>query len=377
MLYHQTAPGDSARAIGESLLRWEPGLKLTSGLRLSGSFDARLDSHHQTERAWRADWQDRSLRRPALSVRRLSASWNRGPFTLEAGKQFVRWGKADILNPTDRFAPRDYLAVVDNEFLAVPAVRTTLESGANSFDAVYQIRFTPSRLPLISQRWAPIPAEAAGLQFRDLGAVYPGGGQFGLRWNRTGRLFEHSLSFFEGFNHLPLLEGRAQLFPARVEFRRVYPRMRMYGGDAAATLRWFTVKAEAGWFSSSDPRADEYALYVIQVERQFGEWSLVGGYAGEMLTRRRDTSDFAPDRGLARAFLGRASYTLDATRSLAFETAVRQNGEGLWLRAEYSQLLGRHWRATAGFTLIRGEDGDFLGRYHRNSHALLALRYSF
>jgi hypothetical protein len=36
-----------------------------------------------------------------------------------------------------------------------------------------------------------------------------------------------------------------------------------------------------------------------------------------------------------------------------------------------------NWRATAGFAAIRGNAGDFLGQYRRNSHGILALRYSF
>jgi hypothetical protein len=151
----------------------------------------------------------------------------------------------------------------------------------------------------------------------------------------------------------------------------------MVGGDAAVPLRWLTLKTEAAYFTSSDHRADEYVQYVVQLERQAGEWFLVGGYAGEIVTQARKLSDFAPDRGLARAFLGRAGYTIDARRSLAVEAAVRQNGKGIWVRLEYSHLLGQHFRATAGFTVVRGVTGDFLGQYRRNSHATLAIRYSF
>jgi hypothetical protein len=68
---------------------------------------------------------------------------------------------------------------------------------------------------------------------------------------------------------------------------------------------------------------------------------------------------------------------VDVNRSLAFEAVVRQNGDGAYLKAEYSQAVGQHWRATAGFALLRGDAADFLGRYRRNSHAILALRYSF
>jgi len=56
---------------------------------------------------------------------------------------------------------------------------------------------------------------------------------------------------------------------------------------------------------------------------------------------------------------------------------VRQNGKGVWAKLEYSQAFGQHWRATAGFGLIRGEADDFLGQYRRNSHIILMARYSF
>ena len=39
--------------------------------------------------------------------------------------------------------------------------------------------------------------------------------------------------------------------------------------------------------------------------------------------------------------------------------------------------LGYTFGDTATGTLIRGDAGDFLGQYRRNSHVALALRYSF
>jgi hypothetical protein len=118
-------------------------------------------------------------------------------------------------------------------------------------------------------------------------------------------------------------------------------------------------------------------MYVIQIERQSGELSLVGGYAGEVVTKRRATFSFAPDRGLARAFLMRAAYTIDANRSVALEAAVRQTAKGVWLKTEYSQATGVHWRVTLTATIIGGSAADFFGQYRRNSHGLATLRYSF
>ena len=122
--YPQTTANDSTQLVGEALFRYEASARPAEWVRLTGSIDARGDTHGQTE--WEGlGWSDRSIKRQGLAVRRLDATLTRGPLTLQVGKQFVRWGKTDILNPTDRFAPRDYLTVVDSEFLGVTGARFT------------------------------------------------------------------------------------------------------------------------------------------------------------------------------------------------------------------------------------------------------------
>jgi hypothetical protein len=378
--YPQETPNDRANAVGESLFRYEGFYKPSAALQIAGSIDLRTDTHRQVERDFTLSWQDRETSRPLGEVRRLSATYHRGALTFEAGKQFIRWGKTDIVTPTDRFAPRDFLTVVDNEFLAVTAARLNFEKGSNTIEAVWSPRFTPSRIPLAGQRWAPgVPQQAGKVNVHDAGAVFPGGPQSGFRWNHTGAV-EYELSFYQGFNNLPSFNPVAVNFGVNgvdVDLQRFYPKMLMAGGDVAIPTSLFTVKAEAAHFSSNDDRSDEYGLYVVQLERQSGEWFFVGGYAGEFVTRHGSLSNFAPDRGLTKTFLGRAGYTIDANRSVAVETAARQNGDGLWLKGEYSQALGQHWRATLNLTLIRGEPDDFLGQYRNNSYALFILRYSF
>ncbi len=371
--YPQTAPEDSGQAIGEALLRYEAFYKLNSNWQFAGGMDARSDTHQQVDREWKLSWDDRTRRRPSFEVRQLNATYSKEKLTVVLGKQFVRWGKADILNPTDRFAPQDYLTVVDTDFLGMTAARVTYGGQSNTIDVVWQPLFAPSRIPLLNQRWSNVPA---GFQIQEQSPVFPGGSQIGARWNHIGRIAEYSLSFYDGHNTLPLFDF-ALTSPSAVDVARYYPQMRMYGGDAAIPLKGITVKTEAAYFTSSTRTEDEYVLYVVQAERQAGEWFFIGGYAGQVVTLHRSQFNFAPDRGLTSAFLGRAGYTIDTNRSVALETAIRQNGAGLWVRLAYSQALGGHWRATAGYTLIRGDDTDFLGQYHRNSHALLSLRYSF
>ncbi|MEO5926935.1 MAG: hypothetical protein ABIR70_24180 [Bryobacteraceae bacterium] len=376
--YAQSAPGDSGRVVGDALLRWEASYTASPWFTINTSLDARTDTHRQVARTWNFDTDGRNIQRPALSMRRMSATLHKGKFTAEIGRQFIRWGKTDILNPTDRFAPKDYLSsVVDTDFLGVNAVRTTYESGANTIDIVWQPLFTPSRTPLLNQRWTALPTDASGIGIRDAGARYPGGSQYGVRWNHVASGYEYSLSYFDGRQNLPSFDASlAPSLPPSVLLARTYPRLRLYGGDAAIPLPWFTLKSEAAYLTSSTPGAQEYVLYVTQVERFVKEWSFVGGYAGSYTTREPASQlQFAADRGFAKSFVGRAGLTIDANRSMAWETAVRANGS--FLRYEYSQATGQHWRTTATAAWIRGDMADFLGQYRRNSYASLAIRYSF
>src|SRR5262250_417298 len=173
--YPQKAVNDPAQGLGESLFRYEGFYRPSSTLQIAGALDFRTDTHHQVERDFKLSWQDREIRRPLGEVRRLSAIYHNGPLTFEAGKQFIRWGKTDIVTPTDRFAPRDFLTVVDNDFIPVTAARLNYEKDANTFEAVWSPRFTPSRTPLLNQRWLPV----ANVDLRDGGAAFPGGSQTG------------------------------------------------------------------------------------------------------------------------------------------------------------------------------------------------------
>ena len=380
-LFPQTAPNDSSHAIDESLFQYQAAYKLRPWIRFEGSIDARIDTHRQIERALHLDWQDRSLQRPALSLRELNMTLTKGKFTAEFGKQFVRWGKADILNPTDRFAPKDFLSVTDPGFLAIGAARLTYDTGSNSFDLIWQPRFTPSRTPLLNQRWTVPPESVAQLPISilDYGSRFPGRSSFGGRWNHVASGYESSFSYYDGFNYLPLFETNVVSNPPSIDVavQRFYPRLRLYGADLAAPLPWFTLKMEAAYYTSPDSRQQEYVIYVVQFERQIKELLLVAGYAGDAATSSGQSLQFSPERGFARAVLSHAQYSIDAGRSVSLDAVIRQNGQGTLLRAEYSQTFGQHWRATAGFAWIHGDNGDFLGQYHRNSHAILALRYSF
>jgi len=385
-LFPQTAPNDATRNVGDLLAREEVFLKPAEWFQIAGGLDLRANSHDQVESAWRFDWDDRAIQRPRLALRRLAVTVSKGPLTIEAGKAFIRWARADVLNPTDRFAPRDFLNVLDTDVLPVIAVHPSLRVRNETFEAVWSPQLTPSRLPLFNQRWTVLPPAVQGIPIADGGSIFPTGSEQGVRWSHAGSRFDASLSFFDGFNHLPNIETR--LLPASLELTRVFPSLRSYGGDLAIPTRWVTLKGEAAYFTSPTSTNDEYVLYVIELERQIREWVLVGGYAGEAVTENRlgaqaqgpglnGVFPFAPDRGIAKSFLGRAAYTVDPRRTIAIEAAVRQSGDGLYVKGEYSQAFAQHWRLTLTGVGIEGQPDDFLGQFNHNSNISIGLRFSF
>lgn len=376
--YPLSTSQDHERLVVDAQFRIEPAYRPADWLTLSGSIDARIDTIEQVERTWRFDVRDRSMQRPPLSLRDARATLRRGTLSVDLGKQFVRWGKADVLNPTDRLAPRDFLEVTDDEYLGIVGARAQFERGPHTIDTVWVPIFTPSRTPLIGGRWAPIQPQTFGTTgFVDLDPDFPDRSQYGARWNVLGPGFEFSLSYFDGFNHLPQFTPFPLSSRPLIALQRTYAPLRMGGADAAVLLRWFTVKGEAASLFTTSEAADDVVIYVVQLERQSGELNLVAGYAGEIILERRSTFDFSPDRGLTRAFLGRAGYTINATSDISFEAAVRQNLAGIWIKGQYSEAIGAHWRVTLAGAIIGGDEQDFIGQYRRNSHALTTLRYSF
>jgi hypothetical protein len=375
-VFAEAAPNDPERVVGDGLFRNEAVLRF-GWLHLAGGLDLRGNTHDQVEDEWRLDVEDRGRLRPRVSLRRAAATVAHRGVTLDLGKQFIRWGRADIIYPTDRFAPRDYINVIDSELLPVFAARAALQVRDETLEAIWSPQPTPSRLPLLDQRWVSLPPEVAGLTVVDGAPVLPGGSQFGVRWRHTGSRVETALSFFDGFNHHPDLEARLQPAAGAVEVVQRHPEIRMYGGDIALPTRYLTLKGEAAWVTSPEATSDEYVLYVVEVERQVGEWLLDVGYAGEVVRERRAARVFAPDRSMARSIIGRAAYTLDPRRTVAFEGAVRQSGDGFYGKVDYSQAFGAHWRLTLTGVGLGGDEDDFLGQYQRNSHASVALRLTF
>jgi len=376
-IYPETFPIDSTQVIGGVLAQYEPTWRPKPWLTFFASLDVGTDSHQQFARKLLFEWKDRSLQRAPLSIREFAAVLTTADFTITLGKQFIRWGGADFLNPTDRFAPSDLLNLVDEQILPVTAARITYTHGDNTFNAVWQPQFTPARIPLVNQRWTFLPPTFYLFSTQDQGTAFPGRSSFGARWSHSGAACEYSLSFYDGFNYFPNFNVQSNPATSHLIYSRTYPSLKLYGGDLTAPLSPFTFKAEAAYYTSSTKNQNEYVLYLLELERQIHEAHITLGYAGEVVTAHGSALQYLGERGFARGLISHVLYTIDPTRSLSVDAFIRQNGASSVVNPAYSQSFGNHWRATFGFSWLRGNLHDFLGQYHQDSFAKAELRYSF
>ncbi len=374
--FPQLVPNDQAHQVGDVLYRQEVFIKPSSWLLLAAGLDFRWNSHDQVDTRWRLDLDDRTILRPAAALRRLAATFTAKHLTVDIGKQFIRWGIADILNPTDRVAPRDYMNVIDTDLLPVIGGRASVQFGADTVEAVFVPQLTPSRLPLFNQRWTVLPPEAAGFTIVDGGNLFPKGSQQGARWRHAGEHLELAASIYNGFYNLPSLDVRP-VGPTSIQLTRFYPELRGYGAELAVPTSWVTLKGEAEYYASPDNTNHEFIIYVAELERQVGEWMLSGGYIGESITRSGGTFRFAPDEGVAKSIIAHAAYTVDPQRTVTVEGAVRQSGDGAYVKGEFSEAFGSHWRITFTGVGITGNENDFIGQFNRNSNVSMTLRLSF
>jgi hypothetical protein len=205
---------------------------------------------------------------------RLNAAYwrlSQGALDLRIGQQKVRWGKADGINPTDFFTPSDYtvlLPLEEDRYRAIPAVRADVAIGdASSVSFVLSPNFTRSELP-----WEDLPGVEVS-ENEPSGSHQP---QYGVRWSHTGSRFDWSLSAFNGFETLPVLDF-VEMEAGALRYERNYPDVHGFGADLAFTVGQWGLRAELAYksFEETDVQsiASNWSL-AAGGDRSFDNWNI-------------------------------------------------------------------------------------------------------
>lgn len=170
-------------------------------------------------------------------------------FDIRVGKQRIAWGRADKFNPTDNLNPNDFSDLVNfTEMAPSWAFKGTWYFENSRLTGVWLPGITPVLLP----------PNGANLFLGDLDSFndklrfpdhIPKNSMFAFRWDGSLDKWDYSISYFNGYDDLPIpthLTLRSP--PISPVIRMEFPTMQVVGADLATDLSGIGVWAEAGLF---------------------------------------------------------------------------------------------------------------------------------
>lgn len=382
---------DSAGRLGrnQGLVQLEPRLSFGDRARLFAAVELR------------GDQADRDRDRVYLEEGYADLVWKR--FDVRLGKQVIAWGKADVLNPTDQLSPADFSDPLDaeDEKIGVVAARTRVDLGRGAqWEGVVAPIFQESRIPTLGSRWGiPLPlrvphpmdpGQTALVSYRIGDSAEPAAtwrnAQLATRLSGTVRGWDVSVSYFDGWDHMPWMSreitptGAASL---SVRLNPEYRRKRSVGGDLATVVGPYTLRAEGAYLMPDPETGPDYAQYVLGVERTFGD--LMG--AGGTLVLLQWMHELAPDSFVPDPFdlrhlfqksvTGRVQYNVTALAQVVVDGLYDLETDGYYVQPGASYQLGDHLRLEARVDLLGGSRSHFFGAFEENKRLQTLVRYRF
>lgn len=149
---------------------------------------------------------------------------------IKIGKQRIAWGTADKFNPTDNLNPNDLTDFLDFE-AKIPswALKVSYYFGDSTLTGVWVPFFEPALFPRGGTAFylgqVPDKVEVPTRTF--------GNGMFALKFSGTAFNLDYSLSYFKGFDDIPI--------PVKIDpsagLEMGFPEMQVFGFDFAGEFR--------------------------------------------------------------------------------------------------------------------------------------------
>ena len=402
-------------------------------------------------------YQDRN---PYVNVDEAYVDLYTGKADFRLGIQKFAWGRLDEMNPTDNLNTEDLTEGGTNDEvdrkIGVPAVKVNLYSDLCNVELGWVPRFVPYRLPTSEERWFPgvlqppelldtgttvgtIPV-ATSYKDIDLPAATMGNSEAGIRVSKYIGGWDLSVSYFTGYDPMPLTEAAADLTvrmndPLALDYDlstalTLEPgihRMHVYGLDATTTVGSFTVRGEYAYFHNkyfnrtldsvlkemvSQERQNQIlsdfldayfdsdgqkTVQVFPLDPQVGlqmdsmKYGLGLDYIyGDSSVSVQCIQEFIPDYDEDRPVYF-SKNGLDTLLTFLFKQFFLQNTMELNLRAAYGvefqdflikpslkYSFTNNLQATIGVIVIGGKDDDSLfGQFRDNDEAFARVRCSF
>lgn len=314
-----------------------------------------------------------------------------GAANFRIGKQIIVWGRADQINPTDNLSPRNYTlftAENDDQRQGASAVKGTYNFTGVAATGIWLPHFRPNRVPIL-----PAP----GTTFSE---NIPGGDQFALKLEQSGRAVDWSLSYFRGFDLNPDIAIQSTL-PGTLNLSLQHHRIRVLGADAATVMGRYGLRTEVAytWTENAagiNPFVKKPFFYgVVGADRTFFEYLNINvQYFARQINSFSDPNTITDPltRGVAiqqsiishqhdkfqqGMSLRIGNKWLNETLEAEFAAVYSFTRRDYLLRPKLGYAFDDHWKGTLGANLYRGDPNTFFGMLRYLSTVFGELRYSF
>jgi hypothetical protein len=220
-----------------------------------------------------------------MQLREAYINLSLGPWNFRAGQQIVAWGRADGLNPTNNITPQNYMVRspnYDDRRVGNIVFRSWLHLSPFKFETIW-VPFYKSSIPPFDMINFPI-----GVSFSD-STHYPDhhitNSSFAFRMHFEFSSLDGSVSYYNGFHHLPALSAQVDL--SGMNFFPVAYRTHVIGVDFSTTLGAWGIRGEGAYKFSKDDYSHSLYLphpefqYVLGVDRMIGDMNFIVQYLGK------------------------------------------------------------------------------------------------
>ncbi len=400
--YAHDSEADSVRVGGT--LRAEPRIGVAwPSLRMQLAAVVRADNlgYVRTEKLLDAAGDD-DVRR-SIDYGESFVEWDRGSWSLRAGKLLFAWGTADSVNPVDILNPRDYTDIVEFEKVPVDAVALTHFGEWVTVTGAVLPGFQPSRLPSPRTRFFPpppprvsvgpveLPVELALVSARrtrpDTSSTRV---PVALKLDGSLRGVDWFGSYYQGATRDGLIDASTRLSPdaRRVisEVRRVFPRQRVFGAGLATFFGPFGVRAEAAYFKDLERQGDDYVQLVFGGDRRWSD--LIGDV--DLGVNLQYALDRTRDRGrivnqtpavMSRVFsdnvLLRVDLEFNPDTSALLEATMNVDDSDGFGKFEIVTRIRGAWQVAVGCDLFFGSSDGFFSQFQRNDRFFVRVESAF
>jgi len=369
-------------------------LELNSKLANSHSFFSSVE--------FRNDLSDKS--RDRVYLKEAYVDMNFKKWDLRFGKQIFSWGKADGFNPMNTLGAIDYTDVLDtdDEKLGIFAVNGKLYLGDFELQGVFSPVFSASVLPTMGGRWEvemPSSIPINGTRFQPVYGIDVAkpaqklkNSSFAVKLARSFSRLDLSLSYFNGFNHIPeILQGMGTLDAdnktVEINLLQQYYRHQVVSGDLSLSLGKYIFKGEGGlFFPEKIPNDKPYFQYVVGFDRTFsrvlGDNSLmlIVQWMHDINTDEnvkysgRDFNHLFQENAMARLELD-----ISGTTKVSLQGIYALKYEDFYIKPKIAHNLSDGLNLVLSADLLGGEkakDG-LLSGYSDNSRVQVKMKYGF